>query len=90
MAQPYGGWHAISPFVRLSVCPTPLAQNGAVWGYGYHGTLTGTPMLEVESTAQRGCTIIGSGQNGNETVAGKTAFARALNRCAYNYSRSIR
>ena len=20
MAQPYGGWHAISPFVRLSVC----------------------------------------------------------------------
>jgi len=47
-------------------------------------------MLEIESTAQRGCTIIGSGQNGDETVAGKTAFARALNRCAYNYSRSIR
>ena len=42
-------------------------------------------MLEIESTAQRGCTIIGSGQNGNETVAGKTAFAGARNRCAYNY-----
>ena len=26
------------PSVRLSVCPVPLAQNGALSGYGYYRT----------------------------------------------------
>ena len=45
----------------MSVCPIPVAQNGAFHSYGYRRTVIGNPMLEVEPT--------GSGRYGDETVA---------------------
>ena len=44
---------AISPSVRLPVCPMPLAQKLYILGYVVR-TLIGNPMLEVEPTDQCG------------------------------------
>jgi len=45
---------SIRLFVRLSVYPIPLAQNGALYGCGHYRTLIGIPMLDVKSTGQHG------------------------------------
>ena len=45
---------AISMSVHPSVCPMPLAQKGAFYGYGYYGTLLENPTLEVKPTGRRG------------------------------------
>ena len=52
-------------FIGPPVCPMPLAQKGAFYhfyGHGYYRTLIGNPMLEVESTGQRGLATNKSGQ----------------------------
>ena len=59
---------SVRPFIRLSVCPMPLAQNDVFSCYGYHRTLIGSPMLKVKSICHRGRLVIGSDRNGRRVT----------------------